>query len=829
MSIVQRLTIHIKKPWPLMKRSFLWVMSWLRRLVPGRRARQGATVGVFVTTALLFGYAGALILRTGWGIVFDVLMGATIGVVAIALVGLSVSLLLILLSKIPRLWGGLLLGAVAGLTMFLGSSPPKVLPFSAGITLVGALIGGAVGVITAAAFKTAPRTKQISVSLVLFFSILAVVGFVVWTGQPGTEEGLVKVEEKYFTSPDTLDAPDPSRPGRYEVRTLTYGSGDDRRDEFGANAQIKTKTVDGKPFVNKLDGWLSPLRKRYWGFDRRRFPLNGRVWYPAGDGCFPLVLIVHGNHLMRDYSDPGYAYLGELLASRGFIFVSVDENFLNGDWSQNYDTENDARAWVLLEHLRVWRGWNADTSNPFCRKVDMDRISLIGHSRGGEAVSVAAAFNGLSRYPDDARVKFDYGFKIRSVVGIAPIDGQYRPADQSTPMKNINYLLLQGSHDADVFFFSGDRQYKRVEFTGDPYCFKTSLYIYRANHGQFNTVWANRDWGLPQAYILNTKALLAGEEQRRIARVYISAFLEATLKENRAYLPLFRNWRTGASWLPKTLYISRFEDSRTRYVCDFSEDIDVTTTTVSGGVVTGEGLATWREKDLGLRGGDPRRENQVVCLGWRYEDADSSRTDSARTATPSAALDSSGADTLRGMKPARYSITLPTGLAAAWKLDASSVLTFSVAEVDEEPAKPDSLEKSDEEQPPDTTKIAKKGDDKKGSGKEGEQKKDEGSKPRTPINFTVEVLDLDGQTASIPLGEVLPLMPPLKARFTRFGPFEENFRSPSEPVLQTVEIPASLLLKKNGRFDAAKIGSVVFRFDRSRKGVILLDEIGFRR
>jgi len=47
--------------------------------------------------------------------------------------------------------------------------------------------------------------------------------------------------------------------------------------------------------------------------------------------------------------------------------------------------------------------------------------------------------------------------------------------------------------------------------------------------------------------------------------------------------------------------------------------------------------------------------------------------------------------------------------------------------------------------------------------------------------------------------------------------FERNFRSPSEPVLQTVEIPASLLLKKNGRFDAAKIGSVVFRFDRSRK------------
>ena len=51
---------------------------------------------------------------------------------------------------------------------------------------------------------------------------------------------------------------------------------------------------------------------------------------PRGDGPFPLALIVHGNHSMEDYSDPGYAYLGELLASRGIIMASVDENFING-------------------------------------------------------------------------------------------------------------------------------------------------------------------------------------------------------------------------------------------------------------------------------------------------------------------------------------------------------------------------------------------------------------------------------------------------------------------------------------------------------------------
>ena len=60
------------------------------------------------------------------------------------------------------------------------------------------------------------------------------------------------------------------------------------------------------------------------------------------------MLIVHGNHNMKEFSDPGYGYLGELLASRGFILVSVDENFLNG----NIRGENDARGWMLLQHLR---------------------------------------------------------------------------------------------------------------------------------------------------------------------------------------------------------------------------------------------------------------------------------------------------------------------------------------------------------------------------------------------------------------------------------------------------------------------------------------------
>ena len=70
---------------------------------------------------------------------------------------------------------------------------------------------------------------------------------------------------------------------------------------------------------------------------------------------------------MKDFSDPGYDYLGELLASRGYIMASIDMNFVNG----GIRTENDARGWLLLKHLQVWDEINQDPDNVFFNSVDM--------------------------------------------------------------------------------------------------------------------------------------------------------------------------------------------------------------------------------------------------------------------------------------------------------------------------------------------------------------------------------------------------------------------------------------------------------------------------
>ncbi|MFN8582407.1 MAG: hypothetical protein U0163_15715 [Gemmatimonadaceae bacterium] len=152
-----------------------------------------------------------------------------------------------------------------------------------------------------------------------------------WCSACRTTLKLAKDDSDVVLAHQQLRAPDPSQKGPYAVRTLYYGSGTDkRRAIFRDSVTIRTAVVDGSAFASAPDKDQEKIRKKYWGFDFKKLPVNGRVWYPDGPGPFPLVLIVHGNHDMKDFSDPGYGYLGELLASRGFILVSVDENFLNG-------------------------------------------------------------------------------------------------------------------------------------------------------------------------------------------------------------------------------------------------------------------------------------------------------------------------------------------------------------------------------------------------------------------------------------------------------------------------------------------------------------------
>lgn len=593
----------------------------------------------------------------------------------------------------------------------------------------------------------------------------------------------------------TITAPNPGLPGPLAVNRLYYGSGKDRqRPEYRDSITYRTATVNAAPFA-RTEPAMAKSRKKYWGYDNSAFPLNARVWYPDGDGPFPLVLVVHGNHNMEEFSDPGYQWLGELLASRGFILASIDMNFLNGALRG----ENDARGWMLLKHLEVFRALNDSAGKPLFGRVDMSRIALMGHSRGGEAVAIAGAFNRLPAYPDDATQKFNFNFAIKSLVAIAPVDGQYTPADRPTPVSDYNYLVIHGSHDGDVSSFSGLTQYNRFRYTRPGPEFKSAIWMHQANHGQWNTVWNNKDNGRTSGRRLQLDALIDGEEQRRFGRVVIGGFLEATLNGQEAYRALFRDHRSAGDWLPPTMYLTRYADANTHWLATFEEDVDVSTGTAPGVRIAAESLSTWKESDVPARSRSATFRSNAVTVGWNN--------------TPSST------DTTTPRWPARLTVTIPDSVRQAVQLSANSALLLTVGSTDLKPGV--------RRVPRDTTKRDTTGTAGRGRPSTPRRPAAKPAKDTIPPDFTIEVEDARGTVARLPLSAFGAVRTPIESYiYRRRGRDKSQFPTLAEPVMQTYLAPLSAFVAQRAGFDPATIRAIRLVFDRKPVGAIWLDDIG---
>lgn len=601
----------------------------------------------------------------------------------------------------------------------------------------------------------------------------------------------------------TISAPNPSLPGSFSVRTMYYGSGQDKqRTEFRDSVAYTTKPVDVSPYAS-IAPEQAKDRKNFWGFDLKAAPINGRVWYPDGPGPFPLVLVVHGNHNPEDFSDPGYDYLGELLASRGFILASLDENWINGALRG----ENDGRAWVMLKHLENWKRWNDSSAGPMSGKVDLTKIAVMGHSRGGEAAAIAAAFNTLKYYPDDAKQKFDFNFAIQSVVAIAPVDGQYTPSSKPTPLGNVNYLLLHGSHDGDVATAVGMRQYDRLRFTDGKPHFKSMFFMYRANHGQWNSVWQNKDNGPRSGRNLELRALVPIEDQRTMGKLVIAGFLEATLHGKSEYLPMFRDHRTAGHWFPKTMYTTRFEESGYRPLATFEEDVDIASG-APGVTIAGDSLATWKENVIPFRGrGTDNQQNTAAWLGWNNRIA--------------------GPDTMRTGRPASYTITLSDSLVRTLALDGRGAVYLSVAMTKDKPG-PRAAPRDTTHR--DTSKAAVEARRKAAADSAKRAPKPPKPNPDAdtlPIDFTVELTDADGRTARMPVSRYGMVRRPLDVHlYRRAGRDQSRFQNIFEYVPQTFVLPLADFSGGPAVFQPDKLRSIRLLFDRTVRGALILDDIG---
>jgi hypothetical protein len=627
----------------------------------GPRAWRGAAWGVLSGAALVVAVHVHLLLGTPPPQPLSVL--PFVGTFVVGFLTGGVLLLLVRLSRlVPRfyLWAALSAAAVVGPVLSLSGGLGKgAILLAIGVTiLTGSLIGaGVVGLTRTAGGSPLGRGRRVSgTALAAGLALLATaVGWLAWEGPlaprpPGAE--WLPGEAARARPPLS----DPSQAGPFAVGELVYGKGADRRwPGPGERVALSAPSVDATAYLGGWDGVVGRARTRYWGFDVHALPLRGRVYYPEGPGPFPLVLLVHGNYVAESPSDGGYVYLARLLASRGFVAACIDLNFLNFSFVDllgfprgGLQTPHLARAFLVLEHLRLWRGWNRDVGHPLHGRLDMDRIGLVGHSAGGEAVALAFALNGLKRHPDDARIPLDFGFSIRAVAAIAPEVGVYRPGGRITELEDVSYFVVQGS--ADAMGFRGSRQYEGVRFTRDGDWFKAGLFVEGADHGQFNSAWGRLDLlGLENGF-LNLRPVLPEADQQQVARVYVSAFLEAALLGQRAYRDLFRGHRLPTAWLPDVVYMHQYQDSSSRFFATYEEDVDAATATVRGAVIAGRGLTYWREAPVRLK--EDGLGTRAAFLAW-----------AARSAT----------------EPAVYSIDLPP---QDPDLDPEGELTFRLAQAE---------------------------------------------------------------------------------------------------------------------------------------------------
>ncbi|XOV83070.1 MAG: hypothetical protein ACFHXK_19735 [bacterium] len=704
---------------------------------------------------------------TGWLVLFCVLLVvwleapsrynllalAVLGVAMVAAAGLVLGLLRLLNHFTDAmLWACLLFAAVFAFPFFfLG---PLFLTLAAFSGVCVAAIGYAL-----ASPTEAPGWKRLSAGA---FGLTVLVAFTVVLMLDGWSVAEDIRWQPMEDEPLPVLAPVDSA---YDFTQFTYGPGTDaHRPAFGANVRYRTQSVDASKL---LDGWEGPAgwaRSGFWHTEPNHLPVRGTVWMPDGQGPFPIVLIVHGNHSMEDYSDDGYSYLGEMFARRGLIAVSVDQNLLNSSTSNSLtlfdgglEKENDARGWLLLEHLRQWRLWSQDTAHDLAGKVDLDRVVLIGHSRGGEAVSEAAVFNRLPAYPDDATLTFDYNFGLRGVIAIAPVDHQYDPRGLGTVMQDINYLVIHGSHDSDVTAFAGAATFNRLRFDNCLDCFKAGFYLIGANHGQFNTGWGEVDSPAPFNWLLNLYPLMDGTVQRQVAQNLFSAFVEAVVFDNRQYEAFLADPHRAADRLPSSVrFLSQYQSAADQLLANFEEDADVTSGSAAGVTLSAHALSQWREAVVDLKWRDT--DSASVLLGWSDTAVDDDQVPS-------------------------YSLLFTEHLV----VNQGGALTFDLAMSKSTPG-----ELEDYETP-------------------------------QSIDLTLVIRDRAGHEADLPLSKRRVLLPQIQPVLYKHGMF--NSDADSEPVMQRYRFPLAEFTRQNPALDLNQLEEVRFVFDRTSQGSLWLDNI----
>ncbi|MDQ0946765.1 hypothetical protein QFZ24_000688 [Streptomyces phaeochromogenes] len=268
---------------------------------------------------------------------------------------------------------------------------------------------------------------------------------------------------------------DPGKPGSYRTVTGEYDLDPVRLPGFDTPVEMTAEVVAPKDATGSRPLALF-LHGRHETCYKPGSEDDVTDDWPCADGYKPIP-----SHL-------GYLRDQQLLASQGYVTVSISANGINAQDGEAEDAGAQARSSLVRQHLARWADWTAHRSSApaVVREVaqaDLSRVLLVGHSRGGEGVNRAAMD---SLYPPPAAedgYRGPVGWKVRGTVLIGPtIFGQ-------NPVADVPSVTLLPGCDGDVSDLQGEDFVDGTRGISGGAALHSAVYMVGANHNYFNSEW----------------------------------------------------------------------------------------------------------------------------------------------------------------------------------------------------------------------------------------------------------------------------------------------------------------------------------------------------